>query len=299
MQVVITGGSGFIGQALCPALLALGWQVTVVSRDTQAAARKLPAAVRVLADIEGAGGADAVVNLAGAPLAGHRWNEEYKQVLRESRLRTTEALLAWMESLTMRPAVLVSGSAIGYYGPRDDTPLAETAPPGTDFGARLAADWEAAALPARELGVRTVVLRTGVVLGAGGGALQQLLTPYRMGLGGPIGDGNQWFSWIHLDDIVRLVVWLLGEASVDGPVNGTAPAPVRQKDFAAALGRALHRPAILPTPGFALKAAFGEMGQMLIDGQRVIPARAQGQGFRFLYPDIDGALAQVIGDPHD
>jgi uncharacterized protein len=237
-----------------------------------------------------------VINLAGAPLAGRRWNDEYKRTLRESRLRTTEDLMAWMESLTVRPAVLVSGSAIGYYGPCDDTPLAETAPAGADFGAKLAADWEAAALPARELGVRTVLLRTGVVLGSGGGALQQLLTPYRMGLGGPIGDGNQWFSWIHLDDIVRLIVWLLDQATLDGPVNGTAPEPVRQKEFAAALGRTLHRPALLPTPGFALKAAFGEMGQMLIDGQRVIPARAQGQGFQFLYPDIDSALDQVVGD---
>lgn len=294
MQVLITGGSGFIGQALCPALLAAGWQVSVVSRDTRAAARKLPAAVRVLADIDGAGGADAVINLAGAPLAGRRWNAAYKQTLRESRLRTTEALLAWMESLTVRPAVLVSGSAIGYYGPSDDTPLAETAPAGDDFGARLAADWEAAALPARALGVRTLLLRTGVVLGAGGGALQQLLTPYRMGLGGPIGDGHQWFSWIHRDDLVRLVIWMLDQSTLDGPVNGTAPEPVRQKDFAAALGRALHRPALMPTPGLALKAAFGEMAQMLIEGQRVIPARAQGQGFQFLYPDIDGALAQIL-----
>jgi len=209
-------------------------------------------------------------------------------------LRTTEALLAWMESLTVRPAVLISGSAIGYYGPSDDTPLAETAPAGDDFAARLAADWEAAALPARALGVRTLLLRTGVVLGAGGGALQQLLTPYRMGLGGPIGDGQQWFSWIHRDDIVRLVIWLLDQSTLDGPVNGTAPEPVRQKDFAAALGRALHRPALMPTPGLALKAAFGEMAQMLIEGQRVIPARAHGQGFQFLYPDIDGALAQIL-----
>lgn len=294
MQALITGGSGFIGQALCPALLAAGWQVSVVSRDTRAAARKLPAAVRVLADIDGAGGADAVINLAGAPLAGRRWNAAYRQTLRESRLRTTEALLAWMESLTVRPAVLISGSAIGYYGPSDDTPLAETAPAGDDFGARLAADWEAAALPARALGVRTLLLRTGVVLGAGGGALQQLLTPYRMGLGGPIGDGHQWFSWIHRDDLVRLVIWMLDQSTLDGPVNGTAPEPVRQKDFAAALGRALHRPALMPTPGLALKAAFGEMAQMLIEGQRVIPARAQGQGFQFLYPDIDGALAQIL-----
>jgi uncharacterized protein (TIGR01777 family) len=133
-----------------------------------------------------------------------------------------------------------------------------------------------------------------VVLGAGGGALQQLLTPYRMGLGGPIGDGHQWFSWIHRDDLVRLVIWMLDQSTLDGPVNGTAPEPVRQKDFAAALGRALHRPALMPTPGLALKAAFGEMAQMLIEGQRVIPARAQGQGFQFLYPDIDGALAQIL-----
>lgn len=294
MQALITGGSGFIGQALCPALLAAGWQVSVVSRDTREAARRLPGAVRLLADIEGAGGADAVINLAGAPLAGRRWTEDYKHTLRESRLRTTESVLAWMEGLTVRPGVLISGSAIGYYGPRDDTPLPETAPAGEDFGAHLAADWEAAALPAQDLGVRTILLRTGVALGDGGGALQQLLTPYRMGLGGPIGDGQQWFSWIHRDDLVRMILWLLTQDTVDGPVNGTAPEPVRQKDFAGALGRALHRPAVLPTPGFALKAAFGEMGQMLIDGQRVIPARAQGQGFQFLYPDIETALAQIL-----
>lgn len=294
MQVLITGGSGFIGQALCPALLARGWQVSVVSRDLQAAAEVLPQGVRLLADIEGAGGADAVVNLAGAPLAGQRWTERYKQLLRESRLRTTEALLAWMQGLTVRPAVLVSGSAIGYYGPRDDTPLTETDPPGDDFGARLAADWEAAAWPAQQLGVRTACLRTGVVLDGGGGALQQLLTPYRLGLGGPIGSGAQWFSWIHREDLVRLIVWLIEQDALDGPVNATAPEPVRQRDFAAALGRALHRPTVLPTPGFALKAAFGEMGQMLIDGQRVIPARAQGQGFQFLYPTLDDALARSL-----
>lgn len=294
MQVLITGGSGFIGQALCPALLARGWQVSVVSRDLQAAAEVLPQGVRLLADIEGAGGADAVVNLAGAPLAGQRWTERYKQLLRESRLRTTEALLAWMQGLTVRPAVLVSGSAIGYYGPRDDTPLTETDPPGDDFGAHLAADWEAAAWPAQQLGVRTACLRTGVVLDGGGGALQQLLTPYRLGLGGPIGSGAQWFSWIHREDLVRLIVWLIEQDALDGPVNATAPEPVRQRDFAAALGRALHRPTVLPTPGFALKAAFGEMGQMLIDGQRVIPARAQGQGFQFLYPTLDDALARSL-----
>lgn len=294
MQVLITGGSGFIGQALCPVLLARGWQVSVVSRDLQAAAEVLPQGVRLLADIEGAGGADAVINLAGAPLAGQRWTERYKQQLRESRLRTTEALLAWMQGLTVRPAVLVSGSAIGYYGPRDDTPLTETDPPGEDFGAHLAADWEAAAWPAQQLGVRTVCLRTGVVLDGGGGALQQLLTPYRLGLGGPIGSGEQWFSWIQREDLVRLIVWLIEQDTLEGPVNGTAPEPVRQRDFAAALGRALHRPTVLPTPGFALKAAFGEMGQMLIDGQRAIPARAQGQGFQFLYPTLDDALARSL-----
>lgn len=294
MQALITGGSGFIGRALCPALLAAGWQVTVVSRDPRAAARRLPAAVRVVATIDGAGGADAVINLAGASLAGRRWNQAYKKTLRQSRLRTTEALLAWMAGLTVRPAVLISGSAIGYYGPGDDTPLAEDAPAGEGFAARLVADWEAAALPAQALGVRTVLLRTGVVLGTGGGALQQLLTPFGLGLGGPIGEGRQWFSWIHMDDLVRLVIWTLEQRMLDGPVNATAPAPVRQKDFAAALGRAVHRPARMPTPGLALKLAFGEMAQMLTQGQRVIPARAQAQGFQFLYPDIDAALAQIL-----
>lgn len=293
MQVLITGGSGFIGQALCPALQAAGMQVTVLSRHRDAVAPRLPG-MRVVQRLEDVGPADAVVNLAGAPLSGQRWDAAYKKLLRESRLRTTEALLAWMQRLPLRPHVLVSGSAIGYYGPHGDEPLAESSPPGSDFAAQLCVDWEQAALPARELGVRVCRLRTGVVLGSGGGALAQMLKPYRMGLGGPIGSGRQWMSWIHRQDLVRMIQWLLQDPRLEGACNGTAPAPVRQAEFAQTLGRLLGRPARLPTPPLALKLAFGEMAGMLVTGQRVLPAQAQQHGFEFLYPQLEPALAQVL-----
>ncbi|MET0289217.1 MAG: TIGR01777 family oxidoreductase [Pseudoxanthomonas sp.] len=293
MQVLVTGGSGFIGQALCPALLAAGMHVTVLTRNVERVAGQL-AGVRLIERLDDMARADAVVNLAGASLAGQRWTHRYKQILRESRLRTTEALLAWMQKMPLRPHVLVSGSAIGYYGPRDDTPLMEESAPGDDFAAQLCRDWEAAALPAQDLGVRVCLLRTGVVLGADGGALQQMLLPYRFGLGGPISGGAQWMSWIHRRDLVRMIQWLLQDANTQGPCNGTAPEPIRQREFAQQLAEAVHRPAMLPTPALALKLAVGEMADMLVHGQKVLPAYAQQHGFQFDYPRLEDALRQIL-----
>ena len=207
---------------------------------------------------------------------------------------TTQALIAWMVRQSVRPRVLVSGSAIGYYGPREEEALDESATPGGDFAAQLCRDWETTAMQAEGLDVRTCRVRTGIVLGMDGGALAKMLPPFRLGLGGPMGDGRQWMSWIHRDDLVRMIAWLLDNDRTGGAYNGTAPVPVTNRDFARALGRALHRPAVLPTPAFALKAGVGEMAQLLLTGQRVLPAHALAEGFAFRFPTLETALADLV-----
>lgn len=293
MQVLVTGGSGFIGGALCARLQADRHTVTVLTRDPTRTARDVPG-VRAVATLAEVAGIDAVVNLAGEPLADGRWTDARKQAFRDSRLDTTRALLAWMAQQATPPAVLVSGSAIGYYGPRGDNRLDEAAPAADDFAARLCHDWEAAAREAEALGVRVCTLRIGVVLHPDGGALAKMLTPFRLGAGGPMGTGKQWMSWITRDDLVSLLVFLLEDTKASGAYNGTAPEPVRNEDFARALGVALHRPALLRTPAFALKALFGEMSSLLLTGQRVVPARAQAAGFVFAHPTLDAALAALL-----
>lgn len=289
MRILVTGGSGFIGSALCRHLLDQGHAVSVLTRDPVAAARKLPRA-QAISRLQQAEGIEAVVNLAGEPLAGGRWTEARKRAFRDSRLGTTGALIEWMRNRAPPPRVLVSASAIGYYGPRDDTPLDESAAPGDDFSARLCRDWEAAAMPAMALGVRTCLVRIGIVLDPEGGALAKMLTPFKLGIGGPMGDGRQWMSWIVREDLVRLITWLLTDAQAEGPYNGTAPEPVRNREFADALAAALHRPAAITTPALALKLLFGEMSALLLTGQRVLPGRAQAEGFAFR----DAALAPAL-----
>lgn len=293
MHVLITGGSGFIGRALCHRLLQVGHTLSVVTRHPERTAKLLPA-VRVLNDIGEAFDVEAVVNLAGEPLMEGRWNTRRKQLIRESRLETTRRLVTWMATQVVRPRVLVSGSAVGYYGPRDDTPLDESATAGDDFASQLCRDWETEALEAEVLGVRVCRLRTGIVLGADGGALAKLLPPFKLGLGGPIGDGRQWLSWIHRADLVCLIEWLLGNDAAGGAYNGTAPKPVIQREFAQTLGRVLHRPARLSTPAFAMKLMFGEMSDLLLTGQRVLPTHATTEGFTFQYPELEGALENLL-----
>lgn len=293
MHVLITGGSGFIGRALCHRLLQVGHTLSVVTRHPERTAKLLPA-VRVLSDIGEAFDVEAVVNLAGEPLMEGRWNARRKQLIRESRLETTRRLVTWMATQVVRPRVLVSGSAVGYYGPRDNTPLDESATAGDDFASQLCRDWETAALEAEVLGVRVCRLRTGIVLGADGGALAKLLPPFKLGLGGPIGDGRQWLSWIHRADLVCLIEWLLGNDAAGGAYNGTAPEPVIQREFAQTLGRVLHRPARLFTPAFAMKLIFGEMSDLLLTGQRVLPTHATTEGFTFQYPELEGALENLL-----
>ncbi|MCX7069610.1 MAG: TIGR01777 family oxidoreductase [Gammaproteobacteria bacterium] len=299
MHVLITGGTGFIGRELAASLLADGHAVTVLTREITSSGNRVPNGARAIRDLARADAVDAVVNLAGANLGGTRWNPVTKMGFRTSRIDTTRRLVDWMSRLGTRPKVLVSGSAIGWYGPQGDEMLTESAPAGGDFSATLCRDWEAEALKAAALGVRVCTLRTGIVLGpsgpAGGGALAQMLPAFRLGGGGPMGSGRQWMSWVHRADLVTLIRFLIERETASGPFNGTAPEPVTNAEFARTLGRVLRRPAILPMPGFALKLIVGEMAEILLSGQRVIPQAALDQGFRFRFPTLDAALRDVLG----
>lgn len=297
MRILITGATGFIGKALCRAALARGDAVTALTRSVPAARAVLPGQVVCAGSLDAIGATDAVVNLAGLNLASGRWTAARKQAFVDSRVHTTERLVRWMEK-GERPRVLVSGSAIGWYGARGDEPLTESAAPGRpdEFTVELCRAWEAAATQAESLGVRTCLLRTGIVLERDGGSLKQMLLPFRLGLGGPMGSGRQWMSWIHRADLVALILWLLDHDSLRGAFNGAAPNPVRHAEFVAALGRALKRPAILPMPGFMLRLLVGEMAELVLTGQRVVPQRALDGGFAFAYPDLGPALAAILGD---
>ncbi|MBA4285574.1 MAG: TIGR01777 family protein [Xanthomonadaceae bacterium] len=299
MHVLITGGTGFIGRELASSLLADGHAVTVLTREITSAGNRVPSGARAIRDLARADAVDAVVNLAGASLGGARWNPVTKMGFRSSRIDTTRRLVDWMSRLDQRPKVLVSGSAIGWYGPQGDDKLTETAAAGSDFSATLCRDWEAEAQKAAALGVRVCTLRTGIVLGpdgpAGGGALAQMLPAFRLGGGGPMGSGRQWMSWVHRADLVALIRFLIERDMASGPYNGTAPEPVTNSEFARTLGRVLKRPALLPMPGFALKMIVGEMAEILLTGQRVIPQAAVDQGFRFRFPTLEGALRDVLG----
>ncbi|WP_417585203.1 TIGR01777 family oxidoreductase [Nitrincola sp.] len=287
MRVLITGGTGFIGQALVKALKSRGDEVLILSRSPA----NDPEIVTSLEQIQQP--VDAVVNLAGAGIVDKRWTEERKQLLRVSRIDTTAKLLQWIGQQTPRPTVLVSGSAIGYYGSQTSQTLAEEAEPVDGFTHQLCADWEAEASKATELGVRVCLIRTGVVLGVGG-ALQKMLPPFRLGLGGPIASGQQWMSWIHLDDEVRAILWLLDKPTLQGAFNLTAPEPVTNAEFSATLGKVLHRPAFFPLPGFVLKLMLGEASELLLQGQRVVPVQLQDSGFEFRYPALPSALKQLL-----
>jgi uncharacterized protein (TIGR01777 family) len=294
VHYLITGGSGFIGSALSRSLAADGQRVTVLTRNIARARPRLPGGVALIERLDAAGDVEAVVNLAGENLATGRWTPARKREFVDSRIGMTRRVVDWMASLKQRSRVLVSGSAIGWYGPRGDEQLAEDAKPGDDFSAHLCRDWEGAAREADELGVRVCLLRTGIVLDNDGGPLKQMLLPFRFGLGGPMGDGRQWMSWVAREDIVALIRWLVDNAAAHGAYNGTAPSPVTNAEFARTLGAALHRPALLSTPAFALKILFGEMADILLTGQRVVPTRATAAGFEFKYADLTSALAAIL-----
>ncbi len=238
-------------------------------------------------------GADAVVHLAGAPL-DRRWMTRVKREVRATRIEGTRNLVAGLTAAEPRPRVLVSASAVGWYGPHGDEPVTEAEPAGSDFLARLVADWEAEARRAEELGVRVVTIRSGLVLAVEGGALKRMLLPFKLGLGGRIGGGRQVYPWIHIEDEVGIILAALDGEAWTGPVNATAPEPVSSREFAKALGRALHRPAVLPLPSFVLHAVFGEMSTVLTTGQRAVPERARELGYRFRHMELDEALTSLV-----
>lgn len=282
MKIVISGGTGFLGTPLAAALSGDGHEVVVLPRDQES----WPAHVN---------GAGAIVNLAGEPIAGKRWTEEHKRRILDSRLRVTRTLADAARAAASPPAVFVSGSAVGYYGPLGDDVATEDTPPGSDFLARVCVQWEAEARKAASPATRVVCIRTGLVLEKDGGALPQMLPPFRFGVGGKLGSGRQYWPWIHREDWINLVRWTMLTPAVSGPVNATAPQPVTNAEFAHALGHALHRPALLPAPGFALKLILGEMaGALLLSGQRAVPAKATHLKFQFKYETLDAALVAIL-----
>lgn len=299
MKILMTGATGFIGSKLIDALSQRGDEVIAVTRNASSAAARALATKRGVTVTsspiaELVSRVDAVVNLAGEPVIGKRWTPEQKKILRDSRVKTTNAIFEAVENAPIRPRVVVSASAIGYYGPTADEVLTEDAAPGSDFLATLCADWEKAALERAVPGVRTVVTRIGVVLGREGGALEQMARPFRLFGGGPVGDGSQWISWIHIDDVVGLLLAALDDERYAGVYNLTAPEPLTNREFSKLLGKTLHRPSWLPVPKAALKLAFGEVAYVLTTGQRVKPAAALKAGYRFQHPSAEEALRSLL-----
>jgi uncharacterized protein len=301
VKIVVSGASGFIGSALCDALLARGDTVVGLSRDPQRARSTNPSVVwhpweptlerPPAAAFEGA---DGVVNLLGEKI-NQRWSDDAKRRIMESRRTGTRNLVAAIAGLQRKPGVLVNQSAIGFYGDRGEAMVDESAESGEGYDAEVVREWEGAAREAEGVGVRLVIVRTGHVLDPSGGLLGELLPPFKLGVGGPLAGGRQYMSWIHIDDEVGILLWALDNEKVSGVVNSTAPNPVSNREFSHAIGRALHRPASVPVPGFVLDLKFGgEFGKVLRGGQRVMPRRALDLGYEFRYPEIDGALKSLL-----
>jgi uncharacterized protein (TIGR01777 family) len=300
MRVVVAGGTGFIGSRLWESLLAKGHDVVLLTRDASRSRDNIHPKVHVVSWAPGAAweswvdGAGGIVNLAGESIA-QRWTKAAKARIVASRLEATDKLCAAIQKAILKPSVLVNASAVGIYGPRGEETLSEDSSLGSDFLATTCAAWEEAARVAEPLGVRVALIRTGVVLGREGGALAKMLPPFKAFLGGPIGGGRQFLSWIHRDDLAALYIFALENPEAQGPLNGTAPNPVTMKDFATALGHALHRPSFLSAPAPAVRLLLGEMATVVLDGQRVVPKKAEALGFRFRFPQIDAALRDVAG----
>lgn len=293
MHILLTGGTGLIGRQLCRHWLSQGHQLTVVSRSPAKVREICGEGVRGVASFEDLGQehVDAVINLAGAPIADRPWTSRRKALLWSSRITLTESLLSWLETREHKPQVLISGSAIGWYGDGGERELTEdSAPVIDDFASQLCIAWEETAQRAEALGIRVVFVRTGLVLSAEGGFLSRLLLPFKLGLGGPLGNGRQWMPWIHIEDEIALIDFLLHQNSASGPYNACAPKPVRNREFAKTLGSVLHRPAFMPMPALALKVGLGELSSLLLGGQKALPARLLEAGYSFRFTDLRAAL---------
>lgn len=302
MNIVVAGGTGFIGRALCAALMNGNHTVSVLTRHTGQVLHRPDAHIHSVEwsarDIgaweHALEGADAVINLAGAPIAGTRWTDSRKRLITDSRILTTRLLVRAMSRRSSRPATFISASGIGYYGASDDRLLHEGSAHGTGFLADLCLAWEAEAMSAAEFGTRVVTLRTGMVLETDGGALAKMVLPFRLFAGGPILPGTQWVSWVHRRDHIGLIEWALANTDLSGPLNVVAPEPVTMKTFCEVLGRVIHRPSWLPVPRFALDILLGELGTLMTTGQRVTPAKAMTRGYRFRYPTLEPALQAIL-----
>jgi uncharacterized protein len=310
MRIVIAGGTGFLGSPLSEVYAEEGHDVRLLTRSLPPGESRhesgtgVPGITRVGWNPDGRSGtwrttvdgADAVINLAGETIGDKRWTPARKALLRDSRLLATRSLVAALTESTNKPAAFVSTSAVGYYGNGGDEIKTEESPAGQDFLAHLCEDWEAEARKASDANVRVAIVRTGIVLERSGGALPRMMMPFKFFAGGPLGSGRQYMSWIHRLDWVEMVRWIVATQPASGTFNATAPHPVTNRQFARALGRALHRPALLPAPGFALRLALGEFADSILSGQRVLPARGKGMGYHFRYPEIDIAFRGIFGE---
>ena len=297
MKILITGGTGFIGSALTRSLTEQGYEVTVLSRNPDSVEKICGSGVKALNNLNQLKPEDtfqAIINLAGAPIFDARWSDARKQIIRDSRINLTKQLVASMARMAVKPELLISGSAIGYYCDQGDTVLTEQSATHKDFSEQLCTDWENEAKKAEQLGVRVCLIRTGLVLAEGGGLLKRMLLPFRLGLGGRLGDGQQWMSWIHRQDWIAIARLMITDSSMQGAYNATAPNPVTNSEFARSLAHCLNRPALLPIPAWLLKILLGEMSGLVLGSQRVMPERLLALGFRFQYTDLSSALNQVL-----
>lgn len=300
MKILMTGGTGFVGTQLTSRLLQDGHEITILTRSLKSAKSTAPGISYLEGDPTRKGpwqqsikDHDAVINLAGASIFS-RWTEEHKRAIRESRVHTTQNIVEGIPVHRDKPFTFFSTSAVGYYGFCGDEELTEESPAGDDFLARVAVEWEGEALKAREKGARVVITRFGIVLGEKGGALSQMIPLFKKYIGGPIGSGKQWFSWVHIKDLAEAFAFLMKHPEISGPVNVCSPNPVRNKDLAKALGKSLGRPSFMPAPGFMIKLVLGEFGSVILKGQRVIPRKLLEKGFVFQYPRIDEALRWIV-----
>ena len=307
LRVVLAGASGFLGRPLAASLAGEGHRVVVLTRDAARAGTSAGRIVPWTPDGSATGswvdeidGADAVINLSGEPIEAHRWTAAHKQRIRNSRVLATRSIVSALARTNRDPVLFINASASGYYGPQGDDVVTEDTPPGSDFLARVCLEWEMEAARAAGPRTRVVCLRTGIVLGRDGGALPKMLPPFWFGVGGPVGSGRQYWPWIHLQDWIDLVRFAISTPSVSGPVNASAPNPVRNREFARALGGVLRRPSFMTVPGFALKLLLGEMAEpLLLSGQRMVPAKAERLGFVFSFTQVDSALLNILKNrPH-
>ncbi len=300
MNILMTGGTGFIGQHLCRSLTRHNNQVTVLSRIPN----RVPAicgpvcnGVGSIDDLGSDSEFDAIINLAGEPIIARRWTARRKEILRNSRAGTTRKIAGLIERSATRPSVLINASAVGYYGDQGDQELDESSPARDDFGHRLCVEWESEGQKAAAFGVRVCIIRIGLVIGEQGGFLKPMVTPFNLGLGGPISDGKQWMSWIHRDDLICIIERLLDDPSLSGVFNATTPSPATSRDFAKTLARLLGRPAIIPVPRLLLAMLLGERSMLLTGGQKALPVRLIENGFRFKYDQLEAALRQALERP--